>query len=567
MASTTLRKHVAALRPYFVRATLFSLVSALLILAPSAYMLEVYGRVVDSRSHMTLAMLTVAVVGAYALMEVMDWARHEIMQDAGLAFDKDLRSRIFHSMFDASVRRLPGAGAQSLADLRSLREFLASPPLLALMEAPVSVVCLVLIFAMSPVLGWSALVGALIHVTVAWLNERSTRPPLIAANLRSIVAEQYALNTQRHAQVVESMGMLGAIHQRWFALQQEFLQLQAQASGRAGLYQATGKFFQITMGSALLGLGAWLLLHEALNGGAGMVIVGSILGGRVTAPVVQMVAQWRWVVGAHDAYQRLANALESLPPQPATMPLPVPKGVVQVDKVIATAPGGNVPLLKGVDFTLVPGDVLAVVGPSAAGKTTLARLLVGVWPAASGKVRLDGADLFAWNKAEVGPFIGYVPQVVELFDGTVAENIARFGAVDMRKVHAAAQTAGVHDWIMSLPSGYDTTIDHSGGFLSGGQRQQIALARAYYGAPVFIVMDEPNANLDEAGEVALASAIQSLSRQGTTFVVMTHRTNVLSVAGKMLILKEGVVHALGRRDEVLAALHQSRQQTANLPSS
>lgn len=286
-----------------------------------------------------------------------------------------------------------------------------------------------------------------------------------------------------------------------------------------------------------------------------MLIVASVLGGRMLAPLVQIVAQWRGVVSVRDSWGRLDALLTAIPPKPPAMALPPPKGFLHVDNVVAGAPGGEGgPILKGVAFGLKPGEVLGVVGPSASGKTTLARLIVGLWPAMSGKVRLDGADVFAWDKAELGPCIGYLPQDVELFEGTLAENIARFGPTEPAKVHAAARAIGLHDYILSLPDGYETQVGREGAVLSGGQRQRVGLARAIFGDPVLVVLDEPNSSLDETGDAALAAAILELKARGTTFVVMTHRTGILPVVDKLLVMMDGQVKAFGPRDEVMDAM-------------
>ena len=555
-----LGKAVSALRPYFVRSFWFSICSCLLVLAPSGYMLEVYDRVVNSRSHMTLLMLTLAVIGAYVLMEILEWARAEILHEAGQELDQQMRHRIFGAIFEANLKRLPGGSIQPMNDFRTIKDFFQSPPLLALMEAPVSLVFLALVFAVSPVLGWSAVVGSLLQVFIGWLNEKNTQPSLVAANRSAIAAQQYADGSLRNAQVIESMGMLRDIHRRWMGKQREFLGLQALASDRAGTYQAWTKFLQTTMGSLLLGLGAWLLLKGQLNGGAGMMMIASILGGRILAPLVQIVTQWRMVVNVRDAWQRLDAMLSAIPAKPPTMALPAPRGVLQVEGLMAGAPGGGPAIIKNVAFGLTPGEVLAVVGPSASGKTTLARLLVGLWPSVGGKVRLDGADVFTWDKAELGPFIGYLPQGVELLEGTFAENISRFGDLAPAKVKAAAQAVGLHDFIMGLPKGYDSPVGRDGAMLSGGQRQRVALARAIYGDPVLVVLDEPNSSLDEAGDAALAAAIKEIKGRGTTFVIMTHRTSVLAVADKMMVLRDGVMQAFGPLNEVLAALKQANDQ-------
>ena len=558
--ASELRDALLQLRPQFVRATWFSIVIGLLILAPTGYMLEVYDRVVNSRSHETLQMLTVLVIGAFIVMEVLDWARGELLREAGTRFDRQLSPRVFEAIFQASLKRQPGGTPQAVNDLRTVRDFIAQPAVSALMEAPTGVVMLVLVFAVNPLLGWAAVVGALAQVAIAWLTERATSPPLMQANRAAIAAQQYADGSLRNAQVIESMGMLRDIHRRWQQKQREFLGKQAQASESAGAYQALSRMVQQVLSSLMLGLGCFLMLRNELNGGPGMMVVAGIIGGRAVAPLVQLVSQWRTVVNARDAYGRLDQLLQQQPAREQGMPLPAPRGLLTVEQLVAGAPGSAVPIVRGLQFAVAPGEVLAVVGPSASGKTTLARLLVGLWPAAAGKVRLDGADVFSWNKAELGPHLGYLPQGVELFDGSIAENIARFGEIDEAKVYAAARLVGLHEFILALPQGYDTPVGREGAKLSGGQRQRVGLARALYGDPVFVVLDEPNSSLDEAGDAALAQAIAVLKSRGTTFVVITHRTSVLGVADKMLVLRDGTQQAFGPRDEVLAALQKAASQ-------
>ena len=544
------------LKPVIYKAIGFSTLISLLALMPTVYMLEVYDRVVNSRSGMTLLMLTVLIVLAYAVMELLEKIRGALMRAAGVQVDEALSKRIYDAMFLGFLKRQVGGSTQVLNDLKLVREFLANPALMAIFEAPVALVALALIFAISPVLGWASVLGAIAQIGVAFMNERATRKPLNEANRSAVGAQQFAEASLRNAHVMESMGMLDAVHGRWQKRQQEFVAYQATASEGAGLWTAMSKAVQQVMSSLLLGLGAWLLLKNMLNGGESMMIIGSVLGGRVLAPLSQIVAQWNSVVNVRAAWSRLDNLLANVPVKPEAMPLPAPKGMLTVEGLMAGAPGQQVPIVRGVQFALSPGEVLAVVGPSASGKTTLARLLVGLWPAMSGKVRLDGADVYTWEKTELGPYLGYLPQGVELLDGTLAENIARFGEVDMAQVEAAARLVGVHELIMSLPEGYNSPVGRDGAMLSGGQRQRVGLARALYGKPVFVVLDEPNSSLDEAGDAALANAIATLKQLGTSFVVMTHRTSVLGVADKMLIMREGAQQAFGPRDEVLAALQQ-----------
>ncbi len=547
------------LKPVLIRAAIFSMIISLLALSPTVYMLEVYDRVVNSRSGMTLAMLTLVVVLCYAVMEILEKVRGAMMRAAGVQLDNKLSERVYNAMFQGFLRRHVSGGTQVLNDLKLVREFLYNPALLAVMEAPVALVALALIFAINPLLGWSAVIGAIAQMGVAFMNERATRKPLNEANRSAVAAQQFAEASLRNAHVMESMGMLDAVHARWQKRQREFLSHQAQASEGAGLWTAMSKLIQQLMGSILLGLGAWLMLGNALNGGASMMIIGSVLGGRVLAPLGQVVAQWNAVVNVRSAWARLEALMAQVPEKPEAMPLPAPKGFLSVEALIAGAPGQQVPIVRGVQFAAQPGEVVAVIGPSASGKTTLAKLLVGLWPSISGKVRLDGADVHSWDKAELGPYLGYLPQGVELLDGTLAENIARFGDVDMVQVEAAARLVGLHDLIMSMPQGYNSPIGRDGTMLSGGQRQRVGLARALYGKPVFVVLDEPNSSLDEAGDAALAGAIAALKQLGTTFVVMTHRSSILSVADKILLMREGAQQAFGPRDEVLAALQQKAQ--------
>jgi ATP-binding cassette subfamily C exporter for protease/lipase len=565
MASGPLWETFKPMIPRVRRAFLFTLVAGVLVLAPSVYMLEVYARVVDSRSHLTLWMLTLAVLMAYLLMEALEWIRGEMLLEVGHEADLVVSPRLFDLVFEAHLRRQPGGTTQVMTDWRTVREFLHSPFVSSLMETPVALLFLVLVYLINPWLGWVTLGSAMLQVLIAWLTERSTQPPLAAANRKSQAAQQYADGSLRNAEVIEAMGMIRDIHARWIKLQGEFLALQAVASSAAGGFQAASKMVQQVLGSVLLGLSAWLLLKNQLAGGPAMMIVASIIGGRVLTPLVQMVAQWKGVVNARDAWARLGMIMTMLPAREHGMPLPPPRGVLTVEQLVAAAPvppgQPSVPILKGLQFALQPGESLAVIGPSASGKTTLARLLVGLWPAVGGKVRLDGADIHTWNKAELGPHLGYLPQGVELFEGTVAENICRFGEDhQVKKVEEAARAVGLHEFILALPQGYDTPVGRDGAVLSGGQRQRVALARAMYGEPALVVLDEPNSSLDEAGDAALNAALQGLKARGATVVVMTHRTSVLAAMDKVLLLVDGAQQAFGPRDEVMAALQKAQAQ-------
>jgi ATP-binding cassette, subfamily C, bacterial exporter for protease/lipase len=559
-APTVLRDAFKAHESEYRRAIYYSLVIGVLSLSSTVFMLEVYDRVVNSRSVMTLAMLIVAVVGSYIMMEMLELVRHSLLSSVAVKVDKQLRERLFDTTFEARLRQQGGGSVQVFNDFKTFRDFMSSSAVTAMLDAPMAFAFLLIVFVMSPWLGVLALIGALVQVWVAINTEHSTMPVLTKANRAAIDAQNYASGTLRNAQVIEAMGMMGNVHAKWMDKQRNFLLLQAQASDTAGTNSALSKFIQTMQGSLLLGASCWLTLKGQMLGGGGMMIVASTLGGKVLTPLVQLVAQWRTVVNARDAYQRLESLLSNFPAKEDGMSLPAPTGRLTVESVIVAPPGSQVPILKGVSFGINPGECVVLIGPSASGKTTLARVMMGLWPANSGKVRLDGADVFTWNKTELGPHMGYLPQTVELFDGTVAENVARFGDIDRAEVARVITQVGLDETIAALPFGLDTRIGEDGAMLSGGQRQRVALARAIYGAPKLLVLDEPNSSLDEAGELALMQTLAQLKAQGATVVLITHRTSVLPAADKVLMLREGVVAAFGPRDEVLAALRNAQQK-------
>lgn len=535
-------------------AIFLSLIIGLLGFTSTVYMLEVYDRVVNSRSLMTLASLTAVTLAIYALMELLETIRSRLLWGVGVQFELKFSNRIYIAMFEGlRNKKVPGAiSVQS--DFRSVREFFYNPALSAAFELPIALICLFLIFAINAWLGLAAVVGAIAQTTVAWLIQRVSREPMLQAQQRSQAAQTYAEAALRNSHVMEAMGMLDAVSKKWQKHQNAFLTLQSNASEAAGGLNAVAKLLQQLMGSILLGLGAWFFLRNELNGGSAMMIISSVLGGRLLAPLAQIIQQWSAIVNVSGAWSRLESLLAEVPAPSKNMPLPAPKGHLQVENLSASPPGQNLLVLSGLKFDVPPGKVLAVVGPSASGKTSLAKLMLGVWSPLSGKVRLDGVDVHAWDKTELGPFVGYLPQGVELLEGSLAENIARFGDVDMVRVEAAAHRVGLHDFISGLPHGYSTQVGRDGEMLSGGQRQRVGLARALYGEPIFVVLDEPNSSLDEAGDAALSQAIGSLKAQGTTFIVMTHRTSVLAVSDFMLVLRDGSQSVFGPSAEVLQKL-------------
>jgi ATP-binding cassette, subfamily C, bacterial exporter for protease/lipase len=417
----------------------------------------------------------------------------------------------------------------------------------------------------NPWLGLFALVGTLVLVGLAVLNERSSSPPLAESNSLAFASGAMATNNLRNAEVIEAMGMLSGLMRRWQLLHSRALQLQGEASDKAGVISAWSKFTRTTMQSAVLGLGALLVLEGQMT--PGMMVVASILVGRGLAPVDQLIQVWKHWSSTRSSYRRLSELLEANPVRFDGMPLPAPTGKLIVEGVTAVPPGAAVPSIRGLGFQLDAGDVLGVIGPSGAGKSTLARLLVGVWPTAAGHVRLDGADVHQWSKHQLGPHIGYLPQNIELFSGTVSENIARFSEVDPEQVVVAAQRAGVHEMVLKLPQGYDTPLGDGGAGLSGGQRQRLGLARALYGDPAFVVLDEPNSNLDDAGESALVTAISDLRQRGRTVVLITHRSTVLGASNKLLVLSEGMARMFGPTREVLADLMRLNNQPSNARSN
>ncbi|MGV7208641.1 type I secretion system permease/ATPase [Oxalobacteraceae bacterium A2-2] len=538
----------------------FSAITNMLMLAPSLYMLQIYDRVLQSRNEITLLMLTLMILGAYLLLSALELIRSFVLVRVGARFDMALNRRVYTATFEQNLKQGGGNAGQALMDLTNLRQFLTGNALFAFFDAPWFPVYLIVIFIFEPSLGLFALCGTIVLVVLAVVNEKVTKTPLAEANTMAITASNQASSNLRNAQVIEAMGMLPNLMGRWYKLHGLFLHLQGEASEKAGLIGAVTKFVQTSLQSLVLGFGALLVLDNKIT--PGMMIAASILVGRALAPVQQVIGVWKSWASTRSSYERLTALLEHNPERPSGMPLPVPTGKLSVEGVVAAPPGAKAALLKNLSFAIQPGDVLGIIGPSGSGKSTLARLLVGIWPAQGGKVRLDGADIFQWNKAELGPHLGYLPQDIELFAGTISENIARFGELDADKVVQAAKRAGVHEMILHMPEGYDTKLGEGGAGLSGGQRQRLGLARAMYGDPALLVLDEPNSNLDDVGEQALLAAVADLRSQGKTIVLITHRTSAIGITSKLLLLREGVAEMFGPTDQVLAALQQNAQKNA-----
>src|SRR5471032_2588233 len=542
----------------FYTVGIFSAITNLLALAPSLYMLQVYDRVLGSRNEITLLMLTLMLLGVYLISSALELIRSFVLVRVGAKFDMEMNKRVYTAAFEQNLKKVGANAGQSLQGLTNLRQFLTGNALFAFFDAPWFPIYLIVIFMFEPTLGFFALGGVIVLVILAYVNERVSKKPLSEANSMALSANALATNNLRNAEVIESMGMLPNLMGNWFKLHGKFLHLQAEASEKAGLVGAATKFVQLSMQSLVLGLGALLVLDGKIT--SGMMIAASILLGRALSPVQQVIGVWKNLSSARSSFDRLTALLELNPIRPAGMALPKPLGHLAVEMVVAAPPGAKAALLKNVNFAIVPGDVLGVIGPSGSGKSTLARLLVGIWPAASGKVRLDGSDIHQWNKAELGPHIGYLPQDIELFGGTISENISRFGELDPTKVVQAAQRAGVHDMILHMPSGYDTVFGDGGAGLSGGQRQRLGLARAMYGDPSLIVLDETNSNLDDVGEAALVQAIADLRQRGKTIVLITHRTSIISATNKLLLIRDGMLSMFSPTNDVLAAIQENNQK-------
>jgi ATP-binding cassette subfamily C protein EexD len=519
-------------------------------------MLQIYDRALGSRSIETLLMLTLIVVFLFIALALLQIARSAILVRLGNHLDASMNSKLFASMFKQSVNEPGRQSSQPIQDMTSLRQFLTGQGLFAFFDGPWLPIFIAVLFAFHLWFGIFAIIAAIILAVLALVNEKLTKAPLSSASNKSIQSTRYADSCLRNAEVVDAMGMESNLRYKWLERHIGFLKDQSDASDRNAVVSNISKTLRMMFQSLILGLGAFLAIEQEIT--PGMLIAGSILLGRALAPLDLMIGSWKGFSSARQAYQRLNQLFEQYPTGNEGMPLPDPEGQLSVEALVMVPPGAASPALRGVGFSLDKGDMLAIVGPSAAGKSSLARAVLGVWPLQNGKVRLDGADIHQWDKAELGPFLGYLPQDIELFEGTISENICRFGEVNPGAVVAAAKMAGVHELILRLPNGYDTHITAVGGALSGGQRQRVGLARALYGQPRLVVLDEPNSNLDDQGEEALVAALEALKEQGVTVILISHRKPILRLVNKMLVLSEGQVAGFGSRDDIMRALQDGR---------
>ncbi len=554
-SSTELGKSLSILSPIISRALFFGFLTNLLVLAPTVYMLQVYDRVVNSRSVETLMMLTMLVLSCYALMEFFDWARRSFLQAAGDRLDRELAPLVFSAAYRSEVDQFSSIdAAAAIKDLRTLKDFFSSPALIAMLDAPAAFLFLLLIFLIDSWLGVLALTVVLGQIVLAVIAQKVTQTQLGQAKKELVQANAYAASAMRNAEVAFAMGMKPVLHGLWISFQQNYLRLQAEASLRASVPAASSRLLQILQGSLILSLGVWLMLGGDFSGSAGLMLATTIIAARAVSPLTQLVGASKTIIATRAVYDRLGRLLASGPTNNTQMSLPPPSGRVDVETVSIVLPGASSPALKQISFQLEPGTSLGIIGPSSSGKSTLARLLVGIWRPTTGCVRLDGVDVAKWNKSELGPHIGYLPQDVELFDGTLAENISRFGAQDQNLVLDAIRRAGLEAWLESLESGLDTLLGDEGEILSGGLRQRVALARAIYGRPRLVVLDEPNANLDLDGDRALSKTLAELKLEGCTTIVVTHRKDVLTSLDRLLVLKDGFLLKEGLRPEICTTL-------------
>ena len=545
------RRALRSVRPWFLVAGAFSFVLNLLVMVSPLYSYQLFDRVLGSAHVETLVFLTLIAAFAFIILGWLDGLRSALLARIGTRFERQLAGTLVETGVNGAVLGAP-VGGQALRDLSQIRAFIGGPSIGPLFDAPWAPVFIVVMFLLHWALGVTALISAFVLFGLALANEKMLRGPTTDANKLQVTAQRQAEGAIRSAETVRAMGMLPALLTRWRKDAEAALQGQEKSSDLSAIIGGSSKFVRIFVQSLVMGVGAYLLLHGELTSGG--MIAGSMLLSRALAPVEQAISSWRQFISARQSYESIEKILTALPKRKDGLTLPPPSGQVQIDKLVFVAPNSKTPIIKRVSFEIAGGEVLGVVGPSASGKSTLCRLLCGIYPPTDGAVRLDGADLGQWSPETLGPHLGYLPQVVDIFPGTVAENIARMGAVDSEQVVTAAQLAGVHDMIVRLPQGYDTPIGDGGVPLSGGQRQRVGLARAVFGQPKLVVLDEPNSNLDADGEAALMGTINGLKALGTTVVLVAHRPQILADADRLLVMRDGEIALLGPRADVLARI-------------
>ncbi|GER12132.1 type I secretion system permease/ATPase [Variovorax boronicumulans] len=545
------------LRPLLLYIAAFSFFINLLFLVPAFFTLQVFDRVISTSSHETLLVLLAGTGVALFILLLLDYLRTRLQNVVGIMVDERLSPPVVNAIVERAARAPSGVRTEGIRDVAALRAVFSANGLIAVFDAPWVFVYVFVIWMFHPALGVGAAFSALLMLGLAWLNDRISRRSLETLQNEGRRAAQYVESSLRNAEVLQALGMTQRLLVRWRALQDQIATMQTSASRSTVAFTAGTKAARQAIQILMLALGAYLVLSQQAS--AGVMIATSILLGRAVQPVEQLVGSWRTLIEARAAYGRLLELSKDFERTEPHVAMPRPEGRLSAENISYRAAGSDTLVLSNIVFALAPGEALAIVGPSAAGKSTLARVLTGVWRPSSGKVRLDGADVSYWPREELGPYIGYVPQDVELFDGSVADNIARLDKVDSEAVVAAAVRANAHDMILTLPKGYDTPVGEHGSRLSPGQRQRIALARALYGNPQLVILDEPNSNLDGAGEVALAQAMSGLRQAGVTSVVVTHRPSLIAHVDKILVLAAGRIQQFGPASEVMRDMQRQAQ--------
>ena len=553
--SSLLARALFSSRRVFISVGVFSFFINLAMLNGPLFMQQVYDRVMSSQSKDTLIFLTVLAVGVLVFQSLLEVARSDLLIRVGAKLDSELAGETFGLSLESHNQRL--SSAQGLRDLDAVRTFLTGPGLIAMFDAPWTPIFLLFVFMIHPLLGMLALCGAVIILMLTYLSELATRGALGEAATAHRDSEYFTGTLHNNSESARAMGMAKNIQRRWQEHHEASIAWQALASDRGSRLNSSAKLVRQALQIFSLALGAWLALDNQISSGA--IIAASIIMGRALAPIEATIGQWKGFVQARQAYARLNAALRVSTATERTE-LPPPEGVFKLEDVTMRFEGVKEPILKSISFELAAGESLGIIGPTGTGKSTLARLMIGTWKPTAGSVRLDGTEVSDWPSSEIGPYVGYLAQDVELLDGTVAENISRYGAHDSNAIVEAAKIAGAHEFILGLPNGYDTVIGERGKLLSGGQRQRVGLARAIYGNTKVVVLDEPNANLDANGEAELRRAVEVLKKQGRTVVIVTHRPGILPVADKLAVLKSGELAFFGPRDEILASLNKAAQQ-------
>ena len=568
--SNPLTEVLLSFKKEFLVVGLFSAVVNLLMLTPTIYMLQVFDRVLNGQSFTTLFVVSLITLFLFVMMAFAEWARSILLVRTGVKLDQALSKKVFLSSFLSYLNPSESEPSKAFGYLITLRQFMTGNGVFALFDSPWLPIYVGVLFLLHPLLGWLAIGFSVVQVGIAWYGYHVGRDAQLASDASGATAQKFMQSKLRNIEVLSSMGMLAPLYKRWQSLQFKALLQNGRAQQRTGAVTALSKFVRYTQQSASLGAGAWLVIHGEVTVGA--MIAGNVLMTRALAPIDLLVGSWPGFLSSKEAYTKLQDLMAFQPKGRDKVYADTPLGRLKIQKLVVRASGREKPILNDVNFEALPGMATVVLGPSGSGKSTLARAMLGIWPDYDGEILLDDQPIAQWTRESLGAHLGYLPQDIELFDGTIAENIARIGEVDSGRVIEAAEAAGLHQIILRFPKGYDTRVGQGGAFLSGGQRQRVGLARALYGNPAVVVLDEPNANLDDAGENALLQAVELLKRQGKTVVLISHRPGVLKVADRLVILQDGQVVVSGPRDGVLAKLKelqapQPKAETPPLPKT